>query len=338
MMRKKRSPAIAKITPFLGVPGGELVIDCRGFTPSISSKVFFGEVEASIVTASEDRVVVRMPESPNCLGMTLNNENSMSEVFPFNLATRLASALHPVANPVVARDGTLITTISGSRGQQIARPLVRITPGGAKISFPCKIMNPTGMAFSKDGQLYISSRHDGVVFRYANFERLELFAEDLGIPCGIIFDSAGLLYVGDRTGKIYRIDPSGKKEEFATLEPSVSAYHLAIDSEDRLYVTGPTFSLRDCLYRFSTRGAVETLIRGLARPQGMAFLQDGTLLIAAAFQGRKGIFRYSPENNSLEHFIAAPILVGVAVSGKNLYLATGNSIYHVQLPGQVIVN
>jgi hypothetical protein len=337
-MRKKRSPIITKTTPSLGAPGGELVIECIGFAPGLSAKVLFGDVEASIVSASEDRVVVRLPESPNGLGLALQNENSMSEVFPFNLAIQLASDLHPVANPVVAHDGTLIATISGGRGQQIARPLVRITPGGAKISLPCEIMNPTGLAFSKDGQLYVSSRHDGVVFRYANFERLEVFAEDLGIPCGIIFDSAGRLYVGDRTGRIYRIDHSGKKEEFATLEPSVSAYHLAIDTEDRLYVTGPTFSLRDCLYRFSTSGSVEVLIRGLARPQGMAFLPDGTLLISTAFQGKKGIFRYSPENNSLEHFITAPILVGVAVSGKDLYLATGDSIYSIQLPGQIIVN
>ncbi len=322
----------------MGIPGGDIVINCRGFIPDLASKVLLGEVESAIASASEDKIVVRLPESPNSLGLALKNEKSESEVFPFNLATRLAADLHPVTNPVLAPDGTLITTVSGERGRQIARPLVRIAKGGAKTSFRCEIMNPTGLAFSKDGQLYISSRHDGIVFRYKNFERLEVFAEDLGIPCGIIFDSAERLYVGDRTGKIYRIDPSGKKEEFASLEPSISAYHLAIDSEDRLYVTGPTFSLRDSLYRVSSSGSVEVLIRDLARPQGMAFLPDGTLLLSAAFQGKKGVFRYSPENDSLEHFIAAPILVGVAVYGKDLYLATVDSIYHMQLPGQSIVN
>jgi sugar lactone lactonase YvrE len=259
-------------------------------------------------------------------------------MFPFNLAVRVASDIHPVCNPVVARDGSLITTISGERGRQISQPLIRIASGGAKTSFPCEIMNPTGLAFSKDGQLYISSRHDGTVLKYVNFERLEVFAEDLGIPCGIIFDSADRLYVGDRMGTIYRIDPSGKKEEFATLEPSISAYHLAMDSKDRLYVTGPTFSLRDALYRLSPKGSPKALISGLARPQGMAFLPDGTLLIAAAFQGKKGIFRYSPEDSSMEHFIAAPMLVGVAVSGNDVYLATGDSIYHVRLHGKTVVN
>jgi sugar lactone lactonase YvrE len=199
-------------------------------------------------------------------------------------------------------------------------------------------MNPTGLAFSKDGQLYISSRSDGTVLRYTDFERLDIVAEDLGIPCGLVFDSKGLLYVGDRTGKIFRIDSLGNKEEFAHLEPSISAYHLAMDSEDRLYVTGPTFTMRDCLYRFSRDGTAETLAQGLARPQGMAFLPDGDLLISTGFGGKKGIFRYSLESGSMHHYMAAPVLVGLAVAGQDMYLASNSSIYHLQLSGQTFVN
>ncbi len=322
----------------MGVPGGELLIDCRGFAPDLASKVLFGESEASIVSASEDRIIVRLPESPPRIGLSLKRGGAVSEVFPFNLAIRLAEDLHPVTNPAVAPDGTLITTISGGRGQQIAQPLVRITRRGDKMPFHCEIMNPTGLAFSPDGQLYVSSRHDGIVFRYRNYESLEIVAEDLGIPCGIIFDSAGRLYVGDRTGKIFRVDSSGAKEEYARLEPSVSAYHLAMDAQDRLYVTGPTLSMRDSLYRFSKKGSAEILVKGLARPQGMAFLPDGSLLISAGFQGKKGIFRYLPESKTLDHLIAAPMLVGLAVSGKDIYMATGSSIYTAPLPGKSTIN
>ena len=244
---------ITNVIPQIGVPEGELFITCRGFRPGLTSRVLVGDVEASIVSASEDRVIVRLPESPKCLGLTLQVEETVSPVFPFNLATRLVTDLHPVANPVVATDGTLISTISGGRGQQVAQPLIRITKQGDKIPFHCEIMNPTGLAFSAAGQLYITSRNDGTVLRYTDFENLEVVAEDLGVPCGIVFDSNGILYVGDRTGKIYRIDSSGNKEEFVHLEPSIAAYHLAVDKENRLYVTGPTFSMRDSLYRISTR-------------------------------------------------------------------------------------
>lgn len=322
----------------MGVPEGELIIKCRGFFPGLTSEVFLGDVAASISSASEDRIIVRLPESPNCLGLALRVGEAVSSVFPFNLATCLATDLHPVANPVIAPDGSLISTISGGRGQQVPQPLVRVTRQGEKIPFDCEIMNPTGLAFSEDGQLYITSRHDGTVLRYTDFETLEVVAEDLGVPCGIAFDSKGILYVGDRTGKIYRVEPSGNKEEFVRLEASIAAYHLAVDAENRLYVTGPTFSMRDNLYRISVDGTIEILMEGLARPQGMAFLPDGDLLMAAGYQGKKGIFRYSQKDGSLRRFVAAPIMVGLAVSGQDIYFANGSSIYWAQLSGQNAVN
>jgi len=337
-MQPPRILSISSVTPPSGVPGGEVVISCRGFKPDVSSKVLVGEVEASILSASDNRVIARLPESPRSLGLALKVGKTLSAVFPFSLAARLATDLHPVANPVISPDGTVITTISGGRGQQIPQPLIRISKRGDKIPYNCEIMNPTGLAFSKDGQLYISSRHDGTILRYTNFEHLEVVAEDLGIPCGIAFDSKGLLYVGDRRGKIHRIDVNGGKEEFAHLEPSISAYHLAIDAEDRLYVTGPTFSMRDCLFRFSRKGKPERLLGGLGRPQGMAFLPNGDLLISAAYEGKKGIFKYSLKDHSINHYISAPILVGLAVAEKDIFLATGDSIYWISLPGNTAVN
>ena len=337
-MQPRRILSISSVTPISGVPGGEIVIACRGFKPDVASKVLVGEVEASIVSASDDRIIARLPENPQSLGLALKVGKTLSAVFPFSLAARLATDLHPVANPVIGSDGTVITTISGGRGQQIPQPLIGVTKRGEKVPYNCEIMNPTGLAFSKDGQLYISSRNDGTVLRYTNFEHLEVVAEDLGIPCGIAFDSKGLLYVGDRTGKIHRIDANGVKEEFARLEPSVSAYHLAMDTEDRLYVTGPTFSMRDCLFRFSREGEPETLLAGLARPQGMAFLPNGDLLISAGYEGKKGVFRYSLSDRSISHYIAAPILVGLAVAEKDIFLATGNSIYCMSQPGNAAVH
>jgi hypothetical protein len=337
-MKSQSDLTITGVTPSWGVPGGELIIDCRGFVPGLNSRVQLGDVEVAILSASENRVIVRLPESPNCLGLTLKVEETASAVFPFVPANRLATDLHPVTNPVIAPDGNLITTVSGSRGQQVPQPLVKITRRGDKIPFHCEIMNPTGLAFSRDGQLHISSRHDSTVLRYTNYEELEVVAEDLGVPCGIVFDSEGMLYVGDRTGKIYRVDPAGNREEFARMEPSISAYHLAIDREDRLYVTGPTFSMRDNLVRFSKDASAEILVRGLARPQGMVCLPDGDLLVATAFQGKKGIFRYSAENGSFQHYITAPILIGLAIAGQEAFLANSTSIYHAQLSGKSSVN
>jgi len=320
---------ITAVRPSLGVPGGVVEIQCCGFRPGLpgQSRVVLGPAEARIVTASEERVISRLPNSPAALGIALDVHGKTSPLYPFVLATRLAAGLHPVTSPAIAPDGSVITTISGSRGQQVQQPLVKVNQAGEKIPFSCEIMNPTGLAFSPDGQLYISSRHDGTVLRYTDYEDLEVFADDLGIATGLAFDSKGFLYVGDRAGKIYCIDPLGVKKEHASLEPSVSAYHLAMDSSDRLYVTGPTLSMRDVLYRIPAQGQVEIVLSGLARPQGMAFLSSGDLLIAASHGGKKGIFRYSPRTGELAHFIAGPTLIGLAVRDGEIIIADGNSIF-----------
>jgi len=335
-MKARHSLVVTGVYPSRGVPGGTVTLECEGFEPDLPSvsSVLLGDVQAEIISASSDRVTVRLPESPSALGINLRVRNAVSPVFPFALATVLAGALHPVTSPAVAPDGTIITTISGSRGEQTTQPLVRVTPQGEKIPFSCDITNPTGLAFSRDGQLYISSRNDGTILRYTNYEDLDVVAEDLGTACGIVFDSQGYLYVGDRTGRIYRVDvESGTKTEHAQLEPSVSAYHLAIDSRDRLYVTGPTFSMRDALYCIPAPGEVEVVLRGLGRPQGMAFMPSGELLITAGFEGNKGVFRYSLETGDFEHYIAGPILVGVATSKGGIVLASSDSIFLLEPPG-----
>ncbi|MBP1594710.1 MAG: Gluconolactonase [Acidobacteria bacterium] len=323
--------AITAITPPTAVPGGEVSIQCRGFRPGLpcGSKVLFGEIEAAIVSASAGRVVAIVPDSPAAQGVILHVDGATSACYPYLLGTRLASNLHPVTNPVISPDGDIITTISGSRGQQSDHPLVRITRDGRVTPFPCKVMNPTGLAYGAEGQLYISSRADGTILRYTDYEHLEVIAEDLGVPCGIVFDADGRLFVGDRTGNVFRIDPDSSRQVIARLPPSVSAYHLATDSEGDLYVTGPTLAMRDPVYRISRSGKITTILEGLARPQGLAVGREGDLWIAAAYGGKKGVFRYSKRSKTISHPVAGPMLVGLALEGPNIFLADNSGIFRL---------
>jgi hypothetical protein len=130
------------------------------------------------------------------------------------------------------------------------------------------MMNATGLAFDRNGLLYVSSRHDGAVYQVTPNGNVSTFVEGMGVATGLAFDPDGSLYVGDRQGTIFKISPGRQIFVFATLEPSIAAYHFAHGPDGYLYVTGPTTSSFDCVYRVSQKGEVEVYYRGLGRPQG----------------------------------------------------------------------
>ena len=116
---------------------------------------------------------------------------------------------------------------------------------------------------------------------------------------------------------------------FATIEPSISAYHLAFGPKGDLFVTGPTQSSFDAVYKVDPHGAVSVFYRGLGRPQGMAFDRDGHLYVAASLGGKRGIVRIAPDGTA-SVAVAGPGLVGLAFApGKSAVLASTNAIYHL---------
>ncbi|HUB31580.1 MAG TPA: hypothetical protein VMA31_01080, partial [Bryobacteraceae bacterium] len=135
----------------------------------------------------------------------------------------------------------------------------------------------------------------------------------------------------DRSGTIFKISPNRQIFVFATLEPSIAAYHLTFGPDRYLYVTGPTTSSFDSVYRISGEGEVETFYRGLGRPQGMAFDDEGRLYVAASLSGRKGVVRITPDQHA-ELFLSGPGVVGLAFTpSRSVVVATTNSLYRVDV-------
>ncbi len=195
--------------------------------------------------------------------------------------------------------------------------------------FVAELMNPTGIAFDRAGQMYVSSRFDGTVYRVAPNGTMTSYAEGMGVATGIAFDRVGNLYVGDRSGTIFKIAPDRQTFVFATLEPSISAYHLAFNPQGDLFVTGPTTSSYDSVYKIDSHGTVSNFYRGLGRPQGLAFDVDGNLYTAASIAGKRGIVKLSgPAKASLE--VAGQGLVGLAFApGRSVILATTGAVHHL---------
>jgi sugar lactone lactonase YvrE len=191
------------------------------------------------------------------------------------------------------------------------------------------MMNATSIAFDRTGQMYVSSRFDGAIYRVAPNGTMTAYAEGMGIATGIAFDQEENLYVGDRSGTIFKINRERQTFVFATLEPSVSAYHLAFGPEGKLYVTGPTTSSFDAVYVIDPHGQSSVFYRGLGRPQGIAFDVDGNLYVAASLGGRRGIVRLTPEGKP-ELVVAGDGLVGMAFApGKSVVLATSDAVHRL---------
>jgi sugar lactone lactonase YvrE len=328
---------ITKIDPPFGVPGGEVIVECEGLDTSEPSAcaVVFDSVKASVVALGAKRVLAIVPDGlagGNCQ-VILQVDDAVSEPAPFTVGKRVATEVHSVANPAFdPDDGSLFVTRSGSRGEELPVTLFRVDVDGEVTEYSGDIANPTGIAFSADGEMFVSSRLDGVVYRLTPFKDAQAFARNLGVATGIAFDRAGTLYVGDRTGTIFKVNAIGEEKSWAQLEPSVSAYHLAFGPDDDLYVTGPTVSSFDSVWRVNKDAEVSVFYKGLGRPQGLAFDENGNLYVAASLKGRRGIVRIAPDGRRAEIVVAGVNLIGLAFSASGeMFVASIDSVFNVPM-------
>ncbi len=324
-------PQIVQVWPEAAITGGELYIRGKALAALERPHVTIDQVAAPVVVGSDSFVVVKVPEGASAGELVIDNGPMRSDVWSCDIGLQIADNLHPVANPAIDSLGNIYTTFSGSRGQKVPVAVYRIDLNFSMRPFVNDLMNATGIAIGRDDLIYVSSRFDGMVYQVTPTGNMSVFVEGMGVATGIAFDEENNLYVGDRSGTIFKISPSRQIYVFATLEPSISAYHLAWGPDHHLYVSGPTTSSFDSLYRIAKNGDVETFYRGLGRPQGMAFDADGNLYVAASWMGKKGVVRIR-QDQSVEHFLAGPGIVGLAFSpSRAMIVATTSAIHRVDV-------
>jgi hypothetical protein len=328
---------IISVNPPRAIEGGEIIIECKNFTVGEYDGYgcFFGGKQARIVGVSSDRILAIVPKDLDStdVEITLESGGDKSEPFSITVGKKLADDLHIVANPAVdPKDDSIILTRSGSRGQELPVTLYRLEKNGFLDEMLANVINPTGLAFDNQGQLFVSNRADGEVSHISNGSDVTSFATDLGIATGIAFDDDGVMYVGDRSGTIYKVEDFGKAEIFASLEPSVAAYHLAFGNDGRLYVTAPGLASFDAVYAIDKSGYDEVFYRGLGRPQGIAFDREGNLYVAGCLRGRRGLIKISPDGADAEMFVAGMSIVGICFTRQGeMILANNEAVYNLPL-------
>jgi sugar lactone lactonase YvrE len=322
-------PQISHVTPPAAIAGGEFQIRGKGFARTERPRVTIGEVGAPVIIGSDSFIIARVPEGATAGDLVIESGEQASETWACDIGVLVAENLHPVASPAIDSFGNIYSTFSGSRGQKVPVAVYKVDLNFNMKPFINELMNATGLAFDPEGMLYISSRYEGFIYQASPNGNLSVYVEGMGVATGLAFDRERNLYVGDRSGTIFKISPSRQIFVFATMEPSIAAYHLAVGPDGFLYVTGPTTSSFDSVYRVSQDGEVEVFYRGLGRPQGLAFDEEGRLYVAASMGGRKGVVRINADRRA-ELFLSGPGIVGLAFSpSRSLVVATTNALYRV---------
>jgi hypothetical protein len=332
-------PRLDRITPPAAMPGGEVDLHGEHLDPNGTRlpHATLGDTAAPVLLSRPHHATILIPDSSITGDLILHRNGQASNPLPLRVAVPMAENLHPVANPTVDAEGNVYATVSGSRGQAVPVSIFQIQRDFQVRPFVRELLNATGLAFDPEGYLYASSRAEGTVYRISPEGAISTYAEGMGIATGIAFDRDGNLFVGDRSGTIFKIgrgDAHGVSGEifvYATLEPSIAAYHLAFNDAGTLFVTGPTTSSNQAIHAIDRDGNTTVFYQGLGRAQGMAFDVDDNLYVAASLQGQRGIIRIDSHREAT-----------LAVSGNNLVglafledgcaaLATRDALYHVAL-------
>lgn len=335
------APHLTGLSPDAALPGGQIHLlgDRLGPLAAQLPTATLGDHPAAVTLSRAHQATLHIPEGVISGDIVVERGGHASNPLPLRVAVPMAENLHPVDNPAVDRDGNVYATFSGTRGQAVPVSIFRIARDFQLRPFVRDLLNATGLAFDRDGYLYCSSRAEGAVYRITPEGHITTYAEGLGIATGLAFDRDGNLFVGDRSGTIFKVaPPSGHGPAtpeqifvYATLEPSISAYHLAFNDAGTLFVTGPTTSSNQAIHAIDRDGNTTVFFRGLGRAQGLAFDAAGNLYVAASLHGHRGIVRVTPGG-----------LASVAVSGSNLVglafledgcaaLATRDALYHIDL-------
>ena len=204
------------------------------------------------------------------------------------------SFIPPIPHVAFKLDGTLFAS-EGAPG--FPGRVVTLAPGNHTPEVTFELNYPCGLAFSADGDLFVSSSTDGKVVRIdTETPSQETFAEGLNFPQGIAFNADGDMFVitdppqfftpvpdvnpAPTTGdKILRITPDGEVHTFAEINNMID---IAFSPEGELFATvgGIGATAESMVIKISPDGLYSTFAKGFTSVSGLAFDLAGNLYVA----------------------------------------------------------
>ena len=336
------APHLSALRPRAALPGA--TVEVRGEHLGARSEsaaqptALLDELPTYLTLSREKRAVVAVPDSGVVVAdVCIVRDGLRSNGLALHVATPLVEDIHPVGSPAVDAQGNVYVMNSGPRGEAVEVSVFRVEQDYQVRPFLRDLMNISALAFGPDGHLYACSRAEGIVYRASASGAVRVYAEGMGVATGLAFDAEGNLYVGDRSGTIFKIarnmedeSASGEIFVFATLEPSVAAYHIAFLDDGTLLVAAPTTATHGVIHAIAPNGDGSIFYRGLGRPQGLAVAADGSVYVAASLRGHRGIVRIA--DGVAEVAVAGDDLVGVCFLEDGIAaLTTRSALFHLDL-------
>ncbi len=328
------SPHISSVRPAAAIEGGRITVEGSGFVvdgPRLP-EVRIGPEPARVVFASSTRLGCLVPAVSDSGPAAIRIGEASDGTVRLNAGAPLATGLHQVDNPVFDAEGNLYVTYSGTRGQEVPVSIFRVRPDGTRETFSSGIVNPTSMAVDRQKPAVCLEpvRGDGVPRGRRRRADAVRDRSRRRVRPGVRARRHAVCRRSIRHDlPAGRARPGGSRSRRS--RPSVAAFHLALAPDGALYVTAPTLSAYDAVYRVAPDGAVSVRYEGFGRPQGVALDRQGRLLVVEALAGTCGLYRFGAEGPP-ELVLAGPSLVGLAFDPhRGLVVCSNDTAYRLTI-------
>lgn len=192
-----------------------------------------------------------------------------------------------------------------------------------------------GLVVHKNGDVYASDLfgtgfNGSKVYKIAPDGTSDLYVSGLSQPAGLVFSTAGILYIAEFTsGEISTVDSEGLITVFAAglNQPA----DLVFDSNENLYVSNYG---NGTISRITSDGTVNTFTTGISQPVGLSIDDEGYLYAASLNQGK--IYKIDSLGNKSLLTTIYDFPVGfMTYSNEHLYLCStgGHKVYKIDLDG-----
>jgi sugar lactone lactonase YvrE len=178
--------------------------------------------------------------------------------------------------------------------------ITEVTTNGATIILDGDLGYPTGLAFNRKGDLFVSDQFPGIIYKYpAEGGARILFASGLNQPNQMAIDAAGDLFVNVLTNAVLKLTPDGSVSTFAS--GLTGATGIAFDRKGNLYVGSSRDGTRGSgyIYKMTPAGVTSIYTTNLYWISGIAFDGMGNLYVTSGLgntvtkitpDGRKSTF------------------------------------------------